>query len=116
MTTKLYIGNLPYSATEHDLHNAFAEHGSVQSFKLIMDRDTNQCKGFGFLEMSNSDEAMNIIQEFDGRDYQGRSMRVNEARPQEDRGGRGGNRGGFRGSNPSNRFGGSNYKSGGDRY
>lgn len=114
MTTKLYIGNLPFSASEHDLHNTFAEFGSVQSFKLIIDRETSQCKGFGFLEMSSADEAMSIIQEFDGQDYLGRSMRVNEARPQENRSG--GNRGGFRGSNQSNRYGDSNYKSGGGRY
>lgn len=91
MNTKLYIGNLPFSATEEDLHDKFAQIGTVKSFKLIVDRDTNQSKGFGFLEMSSEDEAQAVIDELDGTDYQGRSMRVNEARPKE--GGGGGGRG-----------------------
>lgn len=92
MGRKLYVGNLPYSATEQELTNKFSEHGQVESVKLITDRDTGQSKGFAFVEMSTDAEASAAITALNGADYGGRAMKVNEAKPQKpDRG-----RGGFR--------------------
>ena len=96
MGRKLYVGNLPYSATEQELSAKFAAHGTVESCKLITDRDTGQSKGFGFVEMSRDSEASAAIQALNGQDYGGRPMKVNEAKPQEKRGG-GGGRGGYGG-------------------
>ena len=91
MGKKLYVGNLPFSATEESLTDKFGECGTVDSAKLITDRDTGRSKGFGFVEMSTDDEAQEAIEKFDGQDFDGRPMRVNEAKPQEPRrGGRGG--------------------------
>ena len=99
MGRKLYVGNLPYSATEEALSAKFAEFGGVDSAKLIIDRDTGRSKGFGFVEMSNDAEAQAAIDGLDGQDYDGRPMKVNEAKPQEKRsgGGGGGGRGGYGG-------------------
>jgi RNA recognition motif-containing protein len=97
MGRKLYVGNLPYSATEQELSAKFAAHGTVESCKLITDRDTGQSKGFGFVEMSRDSEASAAIQALNGQDYGGRPMKVNEAKPQEKRGGGGGGRGGYGG-------------------
>ncbi len=94
MGRKLYVGNLPYSATESDLSAKFAESGTVDSCKLITDRDTGQSKGFGFVEMSTDAEAQTAIQNLNGQDYDGRPMKVNEAKPQEKRSGGGGYGGG----------------------
>lgn len=97
MGNKLYVGNLPFSATEDALHSKFSEVGSVASAKIIMDRDTGRSKGFAFVEMSSDDEASNAIQKLNGTDFGGRAMLVSEARPQAPReGGGGGGRGGFR--------------------
>jgi RNA recognition motif-containing protein len=96
MGRKLYVGNLPYSATEQALSAKFAEHGKVESAKLITDRDTGQSKGFGFIEMGTDSEAHAAIAALNGADYDGRPMKVNEAKPQEKRTG-GGGRGGFGG-------------------
>jgi cold-inducible RNA-binding protein len=93
---KLYVGNLPYSATEEALSEKFAEFGSVESAKLIIDRDTGRSKGFGFVEMGSDAEAQAAIDALDGQDYDGRPMKVNEAKPQEKRTG-GGGRGGYGG-------------------
>ena len=97
MGKKLYVGNLPFSVTEETLRDKFADCGSVDSVKIITDRDTGRSKGFGFVEMSSDDEAQSAIDKFDGQDYEGRPMRVNEARPRENsrppRGGGGGGRG-----------------------
>lgn len=93
MGRKLYVGNLPYSATEQALTDKFAEHGTVESAKLITDRDTGQSKGFAFVEMSRDSEATSAIAALDGTDYDGRPMKVNEAKPQNKK--PGGNRGGF---------------------
>jgi RNA recognition motif-containing protein len=93
MGRRLYVGNLPYSATEQALAEKFAAHGTVESAKLITDRDTGQSKGFGFVEMSRDSEAHAAIAALNGADYDGRPMKVNEAKPQEKR--QGGNRGGF---------------------
>lgn len=96
MGTKLYIGNLAYSATEESISEIFNQHGSVASCKLITDRETGRSKGFGFVEMSTEDEAQNAISGLDGTQVDGRQMRVSEARPKEDRPS-GGFRGGFGG-------------------
>ena len=100
MGRKLYVGNLPYSATEQGLSSKFAEHGTVESAKLITDRDTGQSKGFGFVEMSSEAEARAAISALNGVDFEGRPLRVSEAKPQEKRsgGGGGGNRGGYGGN------------------
>ena len=90
MGRKLYVGNLPYSATEQDLSDKFSPSGTVESAKLIIDRDTGRSKGFGFVEMSSDAEAQVAIEALDGTDYDGRPMKVNEARPQEKRSGGGG--------------------------
>ena len=94
MGRKLYVGNLPYSVTEDRLSDAFADCGTVDSARVITDRDTGRSKGFGFVEMSSDDEAQAAIEKFDGQDFEGRSVKVNEAKPREDRGG-GGGRGRF---------------------
>ena len=101
MGRKLYVGNLPYSATEQMLSAKFAEHGKVESAKLITDRDTGQSKGFGFVEMSTDSEAHAAIAALNGADYDGRALKVNEAKPQAKRsgGGGGGGRGGYDGGN-----------------
>jgi RNA recognition motif-containing protein len=94
MESKLYVGNLSYSTTEDDLRTLFAEAGTVASVALIKDRDTGQSKGFAFVEMSNQVEAEKAISMFNGRTLGAREIKVNLARPREDRGGgrRGGNR------------------------
>lgn len=106
MGKKLYVGNLPYSATDAVLAEVFAQAGTVESAKVITDRDTGRSKGFGFVEMASDEEAQTAISQFNGADFEGRTMTVNEARPMEPRaprsfgGGddrRGGGRGGFGG-------------------
>lgn len=82
MGRKIYVGNLPYSATEQSLESAFADHGTVESVKLIMDRDTGRSKGFGFIEMSSDAEAGAAIMALNGSNVEGRPIVVNEARPQ----------------------------------
>ena|SRR5690554_4645278 len=94
MGRKLYVGNLPYSATEQGLAEKFGEHGTVESAKLITDRDTGQSKGFGFVEMSSEAEARAAISALNGVDYLGRALKVSEAKPQTKSGG-GGHRGGY---------------------
>lgn len=96
MGRKLYVGNLPFSASEQDLNDAFSECGTVDSVKIVTDRDTGRSKGFAFVEMSNDSEAQDAITKFNGSDYGGRAMTVNEARPMAPReGGGGGGRRGF---------------------
>lgn len=94
MSRKLYVGNLPYSVTETALSNKFAECGTVESIKLITDRDTGHSKGFGFVEMGSEAEAKAAIAKLNGADYEGRAMNVNEAKPKSSsgRGGPGGKR------------------------
>lgn len=92
MGRKLYAGNLPYSATEQDLLDKFTACGTVETVKLITDRDTGRSKGFGFIEMANEAEAQAAIESLNGTDYEGRPMQVNEARPQQKRSGGGKNR------------------------
>ena len=94
MGKKLYVGNLPFSATDQILTDTFNQCGTVESAKIIMDRDTGRSKGFGFVEMASDSEAQLAISKFNGADYDGRPMTVNEARPMVPREGRGGGFGG----------------------
>ena len=87
MAKKLYVGNLPYGITSSDLERVFQAHGTVESAQVITDRDTGRSKGFGFVEMRDSQEADAAIQALNGQDFNGRELTVNEARPREDRGG-----------------------------
>lgn len=99
MGKKLYVGNLPFSATEQVLVDTFTQCGTVESAKIIMDRDTGRSKGFGFVEMSSDAEAQTAISRLNGADYEGRAMTVNEAKPmvpRENRGFGGGGGGGRR--------------------
>ncbi len=95
MGKKLYVGNLPFSVNDQVLADTFAQCGTVESAKIITDRDTGRSKGFGFVEMSTEAEAQDAINKFNGADYDGRAMTVNEARPMVPRDGGGG--GGFGG-------------------
>src|SRR5918998_6407336 len=99
MSNKLYVGNLAFQTSSEDLRELFAQAGTVESATVVEDRDTGRSRGFGFVEMSSKEEAQAAISQFDGRELAGRSLKVNEAKPREDRGGSGGNRfgGGNRG-------------------
>lgn len=90
MGKKLYVGNLSYSTTSEGLNDIFAQFGTVESAKVITDRDSGRSKGFGFVEMSSPDEAANCISEINGREIDGRQLKVSEAKPQAPRGGGGG--------------------------
>jgi RNA recognition motif-containing protein len=81
MSTKIYVGNLGYTVADNTLSEKFAQFGTVQSAKVIMDRDTNRSKGFGFVEMSTSAEAATAITSLNGTDFGGRQMNVTEAKP-----------------------------------
>ena len=96
---KLYVGNLAFSTTEGDLSALFSEVGTVQSLRLMTDRDTGQSRGFAFVELSDRSEGEQAISKFNGHMLNGRDIKVNEAKPQEDRrgGGGGGSRGGYGG-------------------
>lgn len=82
-SSKLYVGNLPFSSSDQTLLSMFSECGTVESAKVITDRDTGRGKGFAFVEMSSSDEASKAIEKFNGFEIEGRSMIVNEAKPRE---------------------------------
>jgi RNA recognition motif-containing protein len=94
MGTKLYVGNMSFDTTESALSELFAPCGSVVSCNLIMDRFTNKSRGFGFVEMSSQAEATKAIAELNGKDFEGRALTVNEAKPREERSGGGGGYGG----------------------
>ena len=81
MGKKLYVGNLPFSATDESLAQKFAQCGTVESAKIITDRDSGRSKGFGFVEMSSDDQAQAAISQFNGLEFEGRAMTVNEAKP-----------------------------------
>ena len=99
MTKKLYVGNLSYTLTNESLADGFANFGTVVSARIITDRDTGRSKGFGFVEMSSDEEAQEAISGMNGKEFEGRTLTVSEARKQAPRtgGGGGGGRGGFGG-------------------
>ena len=111
LATRIYVGGLPYSATEQDLENLFAAHGTVNSATVITDKYTGQAKGFGFVEMSTNEECQAAISALNGTEMGGRSLTVNEAKPREERSSGGGYGGG------GGRGGGGGYGGGGgNRY
>lgn len=97
MSAKLYVGNLSFSTSNEDLHELFSKIGTVESANVVEDRDTGRSRGFGFVEMSSKEEADNAIQQYNGKEIEGRSLTVNEAKPRENRTGGGGGFGGGRG-------------------
>ncbi|OWY70990.1 RNA-binding protein [cyanobacterium TDX16] len=90
MGKKLYVGNLGFDVNDSDLQQLFSAHGAIVSAQVIIDRDTNRSKGFGFVEMSSDGEAQAAISALDGKDHAGRALKVNEAKPKENRSGGGG--------------------------
>src|SRR6266511_624807 len=92
MSMKLYVGNLAFETSSNDLQTLFAQAGTVESVSLIEDRETGRSRGFGFVEMSTKEEGAAAVQQFNGKDLGGRTLKVNEAKPREDRGGGGGGR------------------------
>jgi RNA recognition motif-containing protein len=92
---KLYVGNLSFNTTGYDLEELFGQVGTVQSANVVEDRETGRSRGFGFVEMSSQEEGEKAISEFNGKDFDGRNLTVNEAKPRENNGG--GGRGGFGG-------------------
>jgi RNA recognition motif-containing protein len=111
LSKKLYVGNLTYNVNESDLEALFAPFGTVQSAQIIVDRDTNRSKGFGFVEMDTEAQAQAAIQGLHERDYDGRNLTVNEAKPREPRSGGGG--GGYGGGGGGRSGGGGGYGGGG---
>ena len=106
MSTKLYVGNLAFQTTSQELQELFAQAGTVESASVVEDRDTGRSRGFAFVEMSTKEEAASAIEQFNGQEVGGRALKVNEAKPRENRGGGGGR--GFGG----NRGGGGGYGGG----
>ena len=94
MNTNLYVGNLPYNASEQDLIELFGQVGEVVSAQVISDRETGRSRGFGFVKMATSEEAQNAIEQFNEQEFMGRRLLVNEARPRERDGGSGPGRSG----------------------
>lgn len=133
MSVRLYVGNLPFGVTEQDLEEIFAQVGTVESTNIVTDRDTGRSRGFAFVEMETQEAADAAIQNFNGRELEGRSLTVNEARPRESRpprsggfggggggrgggfGGGGGRGGGFGGGGGGGRGGGGGFGGGGGR-
>jgi len=115
--TKIFVGNLSFDTRDSDLNAAFAQYGSVTEATVVLDRDSQRSRGFGFVEMPNSTEANSAIQALNGQDLQGRPLTVNEARPRTERsGGGGGGRGGYGGGGGGGRGGYSGGGGGRDRY
>jgi len=106
MGSKIYVGGLPYAATEQQLSDLFAQHGAVESARVITDKFTGQSRGFGFVEMTTGEDAQKAISALNGTQMDGRTLTVNEAKPMEPRSG-GGGRGGFGGGAGRNSGGGS---------
>ncbi len=117
----IFVGNLSFNTREEDLREAFEAYGQVSSARIITDRETGRSRGFAFVEMPNGDEGSAAIAALDGRDLDGRALKVNEARPKEE-GGRGGGGGGYRsgggggGGYRGGGGGGGGYRGGGSRY
>ena len=107
MSTKLYVGNLAFQTTSQELQQLFGQAGTVQSASVVEDRDTGRSRGFAFVEMSSEEEANSAIEQFNGKEVGGRALKVNEAKPRENRGGGGrgfsNNRGGGFGGNSGRR-------------
>jgi RNA recognition motif-containing protein len=93
MGKKLYVGNLSYDVNDADLEQLFAQHGTVQSAQVIQDKMTGRSRGFGFIEMGTDEEAQAAVAALNGKDFGGRALTVNEAKPREERSGGGGGRG-----------------------
>ncbi len=108
--SKLYVGNIPYSVDDQALQDHFAACGTVTSARVITDKGSGRSKGFGFVEMSSADEANAAIEQLNGKELQGRAIRVSEAKPQESGGGRGGGGGFKRGGPGGGRGGGFNKR------
>jgi len=106
MGSKIYVGGLPYAATEQQLSDLFAQHGAVESARVITDKFTGQSRGFGFVEMTTGEDAQKAIAALNGTQMDGRTLTVNEAKPMEPRSGGGGGRGGFGGGAGRNSGGG----------
>jgi RNA recognition motif-containing protein len=116
MAKKLYVGNLAFQTTSQEIQDLFSQAGTVESASVIEDRATGQSKGFAFVEMSTEEEAAAAIEQFNGKELAGRMLKVNEARPRENRGGGGGGRGfGGGGGYGGNRGGGGGRGGGGNR-
>ena len=121
MSTKLYVGNLAFQTTSQELQELFATAGTVESASVVEDRMTGRSRGFAFVEMATKEEATAAIEQFNGKEVGGRALKVNEAKPRENRGGGGGRGfggGGGRGGYGGNRNGGGrggNYGGGGNR-
>src|ERR1043165_3886443 len=103
MSTELYVGNLAFQTTSEDLQELFAQAGTVESASVVEDRMTGRSRGFAFVEMATKEEAASAIDQFNGKEVGGRALKVNEAKPRENRGGGGGrgfggNRGGYGGN------------------
>ncbi len=113
MSNKLYVGNLSFRVTSEDLQEYFGAAGAVESANVVFDRETGRSRGFGFVEMADEDSANSAIAQFNGQEYDGRNIVVNEARPREDRGGSGGGNGG--GGRGRGGGGGGGYGGGGGR-
>ena len=109
---KLYVGNLSFNTSNQDLNELFATVGTVESANIIEDRETGRSRGFGFVEMASDTDGQNAIAEFNGKEIDGRQLKVNEAKPRENNGG-GGGRGGY-GGGGGNR-GGGNFRGGSSR-
>ncbi len=120
MSNKLYVGNLAFQTTSEELQQLFAQAGTVESASVVEDRMTGRSRGFAFVEMSNKEEATAAIDQFNGKEVGGRALKVNEAKPRENRsvGGRGfggGNRGGYGNRSGGSDRGGNSYGGGGHR-
>jgi RNA recognition motif-containing protein len=116
MSTKLFVGNLSFKTTENDLQDAFAACGTVVETNIMMDRMTGRPRGFAFISMSTPEEAQKAIDELHGKEFDGRALTVNVARPREERPPGGGGRGGDRGDRgPRREYGGGGNGRGGDR-
>jgi RNA recognition motif-containing protein len=114
MSTKLYVGNISFNTSNTDLEEMFGKVGTVLSANIIEDRETGRSRGFGFVEMSSKEEADSAIASFNGKEVDGRSLLVNEAKPRDNNGGGGGGRGGNRGGSGGGYGGG--YGGGGSRW
>ncbi|MCA1816057.1 MAG: RNA-binding protein [Acidobacteria bacterium] len=110
MATRLYVGNLNFRVTGDDLHELFSQAGEVSSANVVTDRETNRSRGFGFVEMATDEGAQAAIEQFNGKDFQGRALTVNEARPRADSGG---GRGGYGGGGYGGGYGGGGGGGGG---